>query len=109
MFMAKRRFWRAMRGRVDFEIQTRRRTPEQAVELLAQNGMARDAATAMVNRYALKPGYQLAYTIGRRRFRRIYEQFLKTDREASDFVRHAPAHGEIDFDALARILTNQGG
>ena len=109
MLLAKRRFWRAMRGRVDFEIHTRRRTPEQAVDLLVQNGMDRDDATAMVNRYALKPGYQLAYTIGRRRFRRIYEQFLKTDREASDFVRHAPAHGEIAFDALARILANEVG
>ncbi|MGD9184691.1 MAG: DUF885 family protein, partial [Desulfobacterales bacterium] len=70
MLMAKRRFWRAMRGQVDFDIHMRRRTLDEAVVLLTSQGIAPGRAKAMVQRYCLKPGYQLAYTIGRRRFRR---------------------------------------
>jgi uncharacterized protein (DUF885 family) len=108
MLLAKRRFWRAMRGRVDLEIHTRRRTLEQAAALLSEFGLAPGQTRAMVNRYILKPGYQLAYTIGRRRFRQLYDQFRKTGQGSRAFARKVLAQGEIAFDTLANELL-QGG
>jgi hypothetical protein len=75
MLMAKRRFWRALRGQVDFDIHMHRRTLDEAAAFLSSQGMAPGRAMAMVRRYSLKPGYQLAYTIGRRRFWRLYDNF----------------------------------
>lgn len=108
MLLVKRRFWRAMRGRVDLEIHMRQRTPDEAVVLLSQNGLAPTYARTMVQRYILKPGYQLAYTIGRRRFRRLYDQFRQTGQGAPAFARRVLAQGEITFDTLAHVLF-QGG
>ena len=104
MLLAKRRFWRAVRGRADLEIHTRRRTLDEAAAVLSQNGMAPGRAQAMVRRYILKPGYQLAYTIGRRRFRRLYNQFRQTGQGASAFARRVLTQGEIAFDTLANEL-----
>jgi hypothetical protein len=107
LLMAKRRFWRALRGRVDFNIHCRRQNLEQAADLLAAHGMAPQRAKAMVERYILKPGYQLSYTIGRRRFRRLYDQF-RGSRKAVDFTRLVLSQGEIEFDQLETIMA-QGG
>ena len=108
MLMAKRRFWRAVRGQIDFDIHMRRRTTDEAVAFLAEQGMERGRATAMVRRYSLKPGYQLAYTMGRRRFRRLYDDSCRKGADPVDFARRVLAQGEIGFDHLAQIL-QQGG
>ncbi len=108
MLMAKRRFWRAVRGQIDFEIQMRRRTLDEAAAFLAAQGMDRGRATAMVQRYSLKPGYQLAYTIGRRRFRRLYDESGRRGTDPVDFARRVLAQGEIGFNHLEQIL-QQGG
>lgn len=97
-----------MRGRVDLEIHTRRRTLEQAADLLSDSGMDHAQARAMVRRYILKPGYQLAYTIGRRKFKNLFDEFKHKGKGAPAFARLVHAQGEIAFDALAHILT-QGG
>ena len=107
LLMAKRRFWRALRGRVDFNIHCQRQSLEQAADLLAAHGMAPQRAQAMVERYILKPGDQLSYTIGRRRFRRLYDRFFNS-RQAVDFARLVLAQGEIEFDQLEAIMA-QGG
>ena len=107
LLMAKRRFWRALRGRVDFDIHMRRRDPSQAAAFLSDHGMDPARAQAMVQRYILKPGYQLAYAIGRRRFRRLYDSGADLRRPAA-FARTVLAQGEIDFDQLETILM-QGG
>jgi hypothetical protein len=108
LLMAKRRFWRAMRGQADFNLHMRRQSPEEAAAGLIAQGMPRHRAMAMVRRYALKPGYQLAYTIGRRRFRRLYSAFGREDGGAAAFVRQVLAQGEIGFDHLEQVL-RQGG
>jgi len=113
LLMAKRRFWRALRGQVDFDIHTRRRTLAEAADLLCAAGMRRSQATAMVRRYCLKPGYQLAYTIGRRRFNRLYATYREQSADPGAFARCVLAQGEIGFQHLDQILQNrvlqQGG
>ena len=108
MLMAKRRFWRAVRGQIDFEIHMHRRTLDEAAVFLAELGMDRGRATAMVRRYSLKPGYQLAYTMGRRRFRRLYDESCRKGTDPVAFARRVLAQGEISFHHLAQIL-QQGG
>ncbi len=107
LLMAKRRFWRAARGRVDYNIHCRRQSLQQAADFLSGHGMARPRARAMVERYTLKPGYQLAYTIGRRRFRRLFDSFSGADK-AAGFTRLVLTQGEIEFDQLETIIV-QGG
>ena len=108
MLMAKRRFWRAMRGQIDFDIHMRRRSLDEAVAFLTAQGMDRRRADAMVHRYSLKPGYQLAYTIGRRRFRRLYDDWCRQGKDPVAFAQRVVAQGEIGFDHLAQSL-QQGG
>lgn len=104
LLLAKRRFWRAMRGRADLAIHSGATSMAQAASDLAASGMDLDRAKAMIQRYALKPGYQLAYTIGRRRFRQLYDRFRLTGQDAPAFARRVLALGEIPFDALAHAL-----
>jgi uncharacterized protein (DUF885 family) len=108
LLMAKRRFWRALRGRVDFDIHMHRRTLDEAAAFLSSQGMAPRRAMAMVRRYSLKPGYQLAYTIGRRRFWRLYDNFNPQEKNPVAFARRVLAQGEIGFNHLEQVL-RQGG
>ena len=108
MLMAKRRFWRAMRGQVDFDIHMRRRSLDEATDFLVSAGMDPEPARSMVRRYSLKPGYQLAYAIGRRRFRRLYESFIAREPDPVAFARRVLAQGEIGFNHLEQLL-QQGG
>lgn len=102
LMMAKRRFWRALRGRADFRIHTGRWRLSEAASALADVGLASPAqALDMVRRYALKPGYQLSYAIGRRRFRQLYEAYQGRGRTPAQFARDALGRGEIGFDHLA--------
>ncbi len=104
LLMAKRRYWRAQRGRIDLKLHTHRHGVEDAAASLSAKGIAPDRATAMVRRYALKPGYQLAYTIGRRKFRQLYAIYLSNGRTPTQFVQQALSQGEIGFDHLAEVL-----
>lgn len=102
--LAKRRYWRAVRGLVDLELNSGHATLEEATDLLTSRGMNRRRASAMVRRYALKPGYQLCYTIGRRKFRRLYDKFTGDGNTPADFVRRVLAEGEIGLENLEKIL-----
>jgi len=108
MLMAKRRFWRAMRGKADLEIHTRRRTLDEAADFLVSRGMDPNRAGKIVRSYSLKPGYQLAYTIGRQRFKELYEASNLNEQSPAAFANRVLALGEIGFDRLGQIL-RQGG
>jgi len=108
LLMAKRRFWRAMRGRVDLEIHTRRHGLDEAAALLVANGLPAGQAQAMVRRYVLKPGYQLAYTMGRRRFKRLYDRFGNPPSSPAAFAKRILSLGEIPFHHLEAALKPQG-
>lgn len=105
LLMAKRRLWRAHRGRADFRIHTGKSSLEQAAQELEGVGLVTGGqATAMVRRYALKPGYQLSYTMGRKQFRQLYTAFLGRGKTPARFVSAVLSHGEIGFDHLAEKL-----
>jgi uncharacterized protein (DUF885 family) len=103
--MAKRRFWRAHRGRAELRIHTGLWRLEEAAMELATIGLAtQEQALAMVRRYALKPGYQLSYAIGRRKFRQLYKAYIGLGHTPAQFVKEALCEGEIGFDHLARRM-----
>lgn len=104
ILMAKRRYWRAIRGIIDLDIQTGVRSLANAADFLTRAGLNRDQATAMVRRYALKPGYQLCYTIGRRKFKDLYRQFNGRGKDPAEFARRVLAQGEIGLDNLAKTI-----
>jgi uncharacterized protein (DUF885 family) len=104
LLMAKRRFWRAQRGLTDLDIHMRRNNIGEAAARLAAEGMPATAAKAMVHRYCLKPGYQLAYTLGRRRFRRLYAAWRRRSSDPTAFARKVLAQGQIEFQHLERLL-----
>jgi uncharacterized protein (DUF885 family) len=104
LLMAKRRYWRAIRGLVDLDIHSGTKPLSEAVGFLRQSGLPHPAAEAMARRYALKPGYQLCYTIGRRKFKSLYARFLNGRRKPADFVRAVLASGEIGFDQLTTFM-----
>jgi uncharacterized protein (DUF885 family) len=105
LLMAKRRLWRAHRGRAEVNIHTGRRRLEEAAAELADIGLvSREQAMAMVRRYALKPGYQLSYAMGRRKFKQLYQAYLARGHTPAQFVRAALGKGEMGFNELARQL-----
>jgi uncharacterized protein (DUF885 family) len=108
LLMAKRRFWRALRGRADFEIHTRQKSLSEAAADLTAEGLSPAAARAMVRRYCLKPGYQLAYALGRRRLRRLYEAWRGGSGGPVAFARRVLALGQIDFQHLEQSLVKGG-
>jgi uncharacterized protein (DUF885 family) len=108
MLMAKRRFWRAMRGKADLDIHTRRRTLDEAADFLVSRGMDPRRAGKVVRSYSLKPGYQLAYTIGRRHFKELYAAAYPEEKRPAAFANRVLELGEIGFDPLRQIL-RQGG
>ncbi len=105
LLMAKRRFWRAHRGRAELRIHTGRCSlGEAAAELEAIGLVSPEQALAMVRRYALKPGYQLSYAVGRKKFKKLYQAYLGQGHSPAQFVGAALREGEIGFDHLALRL-----
>jgi hypothetical protein len=104
LLMAKRRYWRAQRGLIDLRINTGRWDLHRAAEYLTIKGLAPAISMDMVRRYALKPGYQLAYTLGRRRFQELYTRYRASGGSINSFVRNVMSCGEIGFDYLAKLL-----
>ena len=104
LLMAKRRFWRAMRGRADVYLHSGQKTLDQAAGFLADAGMPKVRADAMVRRYALKPGYQICYTMGRITFRNLYDRYRRRGGAPATFVRCVLTQGQIGLDDLADRL-----
>ncbi len=105
MLLAKRRFWRAMRGKADLYLHTGKMDIPTAAAWLTKAGKDPEQALSMVRRYALKPGYQLSYTLGMRRFRKLYERFAGRGHGPADFANQVFALGEIGLDQLGTSLT----
>jgi hypothetical protein len=68
--LARRRVERAARGLIDIGMQTGRMTFATAADLLVQTGYTPRAAADVVPKYALRPGYQICYTLGLKRLLR---------------------------------------
>ncbi len=102
LLMARRRLWRALRGRIDLGLQTGKMSPENAAALLATGSVPIQRALAAVRKYPLNPGYQLCYTVGLRNFERLFKRFGGPD--TAGFVGTVMSAGEIGFRDLETIL-----
>ena len=105
LLLARRRLWRAVRGRVDLGLQTGSMTFENAVKQLGATGINRVDAAAVVRKYPLNPGYQLCYTIGSKTFSDLFQ--IYGGQYVPEFVNCAVSHGEIDFHHLERIFRHK--
>jgi uncharacterized protein (DUF885 family) len=99
--LAKRRLWRALRGKVDLSIQTGKFDVRAAARYLSHIGMSYTRALSTVKKYTLQPGYQLCYTIGLQRFLRLSEHY--GDGRINQFVKNVLNQGEILFSDLHRL------
>ncbi len=104
VIVAKRRLWRAIRGKVDLGLQTGTMTMAEAVNHLISTGMSREQSRLSARKYLLNPGYQLCYTIGLKKFLALYERYGEKD--LVRFSRMVLNQGEICFNDLERVLQN---
>lgn len=107
LLLAKRRHRRAVRGLVDLELQTGRRDPDSAAGLLSATGVPPPAAAAAAAKYALRPGYQVCYTFGLRRFLDLYARY-GAGREGW-FAGTVLSCGETGFDLVEAALRRASG
>ena len=102
LILAKRRLWRAVRGKVDLGLQTGAMSLERAAALLTRTGMSSPQAESSARKYLLNPGYQSCYTVGLKRFQALYERY--GDNDLPGFSRLVLSQGEIRFDDLESVL-----
>ncbi len=74
----KRQLWRALRARLDVELQTERITLEQAAREIESLGYSPHGAQRQAHRFALTPGYQLCYFMGMQEILRLRGRFAST-------------------------------
>lgn len=102
LLLAKRRLWRAVRGKVDLGLQTGDMDMAAAKRTLIACGISKERAESSVRRYPLNPGYQLCYTLGLRRFLDLFESY--GHERPSLFVSTILTQGEIGFVFLEDIF-----
>ncbi|MDZ7334846.1 MAG: DUF885 domain-containing protein [candidate division KSB1 bacterium] len=103
--LAKRRLWRATRGKVDLALQLGEMNFDTASQFLIETGTSTQWATDSVRKYPLNPGYQLCYAIGLRRFIDLFDRFGQSNLKS--FVQTCLQQGEINFADLETILRQQ--
>ncbi|MGA1789904.1 MAG: DUF885 family protein [bacterium] len=104
LLLAKRRLWRAIRGKVDIGLQTGSMDFETAAGYLGKTGIGMKRALSSVRKYPLNPGYRLCYTLGIRRFLSLFQRYGKN--HLKKFVHTVLSQGEINFADLEKILEN---
>lgn len=102
LLLAKRRLWRAVRGRVDVGLHTGEMSAAQAATLLCETGLDPSQAMSAARKYSLNPGYQVCYTLGLQRFLGLFDRHGRG--KTCDFVRGVLKHGEPTFEDLDRLL-----
>jgi len=102
LLMARRRLWRAIRGKIDLGLQTGVLDSDNAALLLHRTGVSLEQAKEAVRKYPLNPGYQVCYTIGLRRFLNLFKHYGQ--KSTASFVCSVLAQGEIDFSDLENVL-----
>lgn len=104
--LARRRIERAVRGLVDLGLQSGRLELSAAAELLVEVGYPRQRAEAVVPKYALRPGYQVCYSLGLRQYLDLLDRFGQADCVA--FTRTLLRQGQIDVHVMAAMLVAEG-
>jgi uncharacterized protein (DUF885 family) len=107
LLLAKRRLWRAIRGKVDLGLQTGTLDVKTSARCLTEIGMSMKQALSSVRKYPLNAGYQLCYTVGLRRFLDLFDRYGRDD--LHKFVHIVLSRGEIHFQDLEKILKQSDG
>jgi len=107
LILLRRRFRHAVRGKVDLLLHSGAMNLDEASRELMSAGFSRKRATDTVGKYALRPAYQMCYTIGRRRFQRLFDSFGQGD--LPTFVNNVLSRSEIRFEDLEKILKQTMG
>ena len=106
LLLAKRRLWRAVRGKVDMGLQTGRMDIKTAAMYLHKTGISMERAMSTARKYSLNPGYQLCYSIGLHKFLMLYERYGKNNLHF--FLHTILNQGEINFLDLEMLLKHEG-
>jgi hypothetical protein len=104
LLLAKRRLWRAIRGKVSLGLQTEEIDIPTAAGYLKETGIGMEQALSSVRKYPLNPGYRLCYTIGLQRFLDLFDKYGRDNLQ--NFVHTILNQGEINFSDLEKILKN---
>jgi hypothetical protein len=107
LILLRRRLRHALRGRTDLLLHSGGLSLDQAAGELVMAGFSKEMAIKTVRKYALRPAYQMCYTIGRRRFQRLFDYYGHGD--VSGFVNTVLSKGEVLFEDLERVLKETTG
>ncbi|MDF1524709.1 MAG: DUF885 family protein [bacterium] len=102
LILLRRRFRHAVRGKVDLMLHSGEMGLEEAAGELMTAGFSRNRALGTVRKYALRPAYQMCYTIGRRRFQRLFDSYGQES--VGGFVNTVLTQGEVLFEDLECAL-----
>ena len=104
MFIRVRReLWRALRGRLDLELQTGAGSIEAAAEKLVSIGYSPAQARKQARRITLTPGYQLCYTLGKQSFLDLRSRFVPP-LSLKEFHEAVLSSGQVPFRILEKML-----
>jgi hypothetical protein len=106
LILLRRRLRHAVRGKVDLMLHSGQMRPAEAAAELVSAGFSRDRALETLRKYALRPAYQMCYTVGRRHFQRLFD--CPGQGDAAGFVNTVLSHGELLFGDLEKILKSPG-
>jgi hypothetical protein len=106
LILLRRRFRHTLRGKVDLMLHSGNIDLDEAARDLMLAGFSRKRASDTVRKYALRPAYQMCYTIGCRRFQRLFDSYGRGD--VPGFVNTVFNHGEVLFEDLERVLKRSG-
>ncbi|HPQ44449.1 MAG TPA: DUF885 family protein [Syntrophales bacterium] len=104
LLLARRRLWRAVRGKVDIGLQTGMMDIPVAAAYLKETGIDERWAINAARQYSLNPGFQQCYTIGLKRLLYLFDTYGRDD--TGWFVRTILSQGEIGFPNLEKVLKN---
>jgi len=102
----KRQAWRAVRAMLDVGVRINKLSFFDAQKLLEGLGYAPPIVKLMLRHYALLPGYQSCYTIGKFEIDKLKEKFSAKlgIRKFHDFLLRG---GQIPFDLIEERMQNQ--
>jgi hypothetical protein len=104
LIRTKRELWRAVRGRLDLGLHTGAVSLEKASEWLgALLGYGVREAEKQARRYTLTPGYQLCYTLGKRRLLDLRRRFVPP-LSLKEFHAVTLTSGQVPFEDLEEAL-----
>jgi len=99
----RRQAWRAVRAMLDVGLRIDRMTIIDGQRMLRGLGYSQKTARVMAKHYALTPGYQLCYTIGKYTIERLRENFAQR-RGIKQFHDALLEGGQIPFPLVERRL-----